>query len=285
MTATFEHDSDQVLQLYFNNNEQPLEVTPEHPIWSVDKNDYVPAGNLTVGETVKTRQGVTTLQGRHRLAGTHRVYNIEVYRDHNYMVSLDSILVHNSKIQSDTTTNSNLSIDNELLPSNLSDINIENLRRRLNLSDKDTVAVANTDIDGLSTLDVYGISPSVRKEANLPSLDELYGTERPIKSPRTNALFTRHAEEDILNSLANRIDSLNLPEQDLEGKTINIHISNQTGICTACYQGLTNSNVPAGVIKQFSERYPTLTINISAEGGNARPNRNILSIRNGKILE
>lgn len=97
ITATFQHDSNNVLNLYFTNDEKPLGVTPEHRIYSIDKNDFVPAGSLSIGEKVKTYQGISTLVKKEKLEGEHKVYNIEVYRDHNYMVSLNSIVVHNTK--------------------------------------------------------------------------------------------------------------------------------------------------------------------------------------------
>ncbi len=62
---------------------------------NIDRNDYVSAGELKIGEQVKTRNGLTTLKDKKKLTGTHPVYNLEIYRDHNYMVSMDSILVHN----------------------------------------------------------------------------------------------------------------------------------------------------------------------------------------------
>ena len=41
----------------------------------------------------------------------------------------------------------------------------------------------------------------------------------------------------------------------------------------------------AGVLKQLSEEYRGLTINVTAEGGNARPNQPVLSVRNGAVVK
>jgi hypothetical protein len=38
---------------------ETLEGTPIHPIWSVDRNDWVPLGELTEGETLQAASGVT----------------------------------------------------------------------------------------------------------------------------------------------------------------------------------------------------------------------------------
>ena len=159
------------------------------------------------------------------------------------------------------------------------------IRARYGLSDANTVGAARTDIPGLEGVTFEGISPTLRNDAELPSLDELYGVDRPIQSPRTNDLFTRHAEEDIFNGLVREIDKSGLTASQLNGRTVSIHISNQTGVCTACYQGLTNPNVPAGVVKQFSERYPGVTIRITSEGGVARPGVQELVVRGGAIVE
>lgn len=98
ITATFEHESSQVLNLYFANNKEPIGVTAEHPFYSLDRQDFVRADNLSIGEKVKTHQGQTALLDKTKLEGTHKVYNIEVYKDHNYMVSMDSLLVHNKGV-------------------------------------------------------------------------------------------------------------------------------------------------------------------------------------------
>ncbi|MAG93851.1 MAG: hypothetical protein CMJ48_08900 [Planctomycetaceae bacterium] len=35
---------------------EPLGVTALHPVWSLDRNDWVPAGELVLGENVKFRR-------------------------------------------------------------------------------------------------------------------------------------------------------------------------------------------------------------------------------------
>ena len=163
---------------------------------------------------------------------------------------------------------------------------IASIRAQHGLDDADTVAAARTDIPGLDGADDLfgGISPGLRERADLPDLDELHGLDRPIISPRTNPQFTRHAEEDVLNALSERIDAL--PESATSGRTVEIHISNETGVCTACFQGLPEeSRAAPGVIRQFSERYPDLTLRITAEGGTARSNIDPLTVRGGRIVD
>lgn len=82
--------------MLFGNNPNPLGVTGSHPIWSVDRNAWVGARDLNIGETVKTKDSVVVLKSRAKLDGLHKVYNLEIYKDHNFLVSTDKILVHNT---------------------------------------------------------------------------------------------------------------------------------------------------------------------------------------------
>ena len=97
VTGKFTHENAIVLDLYFNNNpKEPLGVTPNHPLWSATHNGWVEAGQLKVGEYVKTKKGIAQLTMRSQRPGRHKVYNLEVHKDHTYYVSNLGILVHNS---------------------------------------------------------------------------------------------------------------------------------------------------------------------------------------------
>ena len=67
-----------------------------HPFWSVDRDAWVKAQDLNIGETLRTQNGTTTLSQRQTLENKTIVYNLEIYRDHNYLVSKDRLLVHNT---------------------------------------------------------------------------------------------------------------------------------------------------------------------------------------------
>jgi len=97
VTGKFTHENATVLDLYFNNNpNEPLGVTPNHPLWSVTRNGWIEAGHLEVGEYLKTKTGIAKLTMRTQRSGRHKVYNLEVHKDHTYYVSNLSILAHNS---------------------------------------------------------------------------------------------------------------------------------------------------------------------------------------------
>lgn len=95
ITGKFIHESDNVYELYFKNNPQPLGVTANHPIWSADKKMWVAAAGLEIGEHVSTYLGESELVKKVRKPGRHTVYNLEVYRDHNYFVTHQSLFTHN----------------------------------------------------------------------------------------------------------------------------------------------------------------------------------------------
>lgn len=57
------------------------------------------------------------------------------------------------------------------------------VRAKYDIPEGDTIGVARTDIPGFEGEVIEGLSPALRRSANLPSLDELYGTDRLIKAP------------------------------------------------------------------------------------------------------
>lgn len=101
VTGKFIHESDNVYRLYFEGNLQPLSVTGNHPLWSIDRSDWVAAEELVPGDRIKSLLGSTKLVCKERVPGIHAVYNLEVYRDHNYLVSQSSVLAHNTCLKWD----------------------------------------------------------------------------------------------------------------------------------------------------------------------------------------
>ncbi|MED4040364.1 ribonuclease YeeF family protein [Niallia taxi] len=159
------------------------------------------------------------------------------------------------------------------------------LREKWSVPKTETVAVGKTDVEGLEDLTFVGGSPKVRKEANLPDLDVAM-PNRNIKAPSNNPLFTRHAEEGVLNEFDAAVMQKGLNPEEVTG-TLRLHQSNPSGVCRKCYQGLANDKVPAGVLKQLSQRYPNLTIIVTSETNEAVKvtGRLELNIRNGKYIE
>jgi hypothetical protein len=74
-----------------------LEVTSQHPLFSADRNDWVRAGELEVGEKLETRMGVVSvaqIEGSRK--GDIEVFNLEVAREHRYFAGADRVLAHNT---------------------------------------------------------------------------------------------------------------------------------------------------------------------------------------------
>jgi Domain of unknown function (DUF4781) len=146
-------------------------------------------------------------------------------------------------------------------------------------ADMQTIGVGRTDIPKLSGQTFEGASPKVRREAGLPPAEA-----GPIASPNANPLFRAHAEEDVANQFVHAVQAAGLTPADLKGRTLDIAISNPTGVCDVCRQGLANPSVPPGVLKQLSQMYPELTIRVTVQtqpGVTPKGGENIL-IRNGE---
>ena len=75
---------------------ETIEGTPIHPIWSVDRNDWVPLGELTEGETLRASDGIATILSLALVTCSLPVYNIEIHGEHVFQVGGLGLLVHNT---------------------------------------------------------------------------------------------------------------------------------------------------------------------------------------------
>lgn len=96
VTGTFAHISDEVIDLQIEDQSKPIGCTASHPFWSVDREDFIDAGQLYEGERVQLYNGETkrVVQKLPR-PGPQNVYNLEIYSEHVYHVTQDGVLVHN----------------------------------------------------------------------------------------------------------------------------------------------------------------------------------------------
>ena len=68
-----------------------------HPLWSEDRREFVPACDLRNGELLRTSAGTfTTVVGTVWRPGLHDVCNLQVDSEHIYHVGTTGVLVHNS---------------------------------------------------------------------------------------------------------------------------------------------------------------------------------------------
>jgi len=77
-------------------NGTEIRATDVHPVWSLDREEWVPAGELEPGELVDTLAGPVAVLAVERLESALDVYNIEVHGEHVFRVTADGVLVHNA---------------------------------------------------------------------------------------------------------------------------------------------------------------------------------------------
>ncbi len=96
VTGTFRHTSGEVYDVKLASETKPIGVTATHPFWSVDRNAWVSAIDLEIGEKLKTLSGTTVVERRTKREEPETVYNIEVEGDHVFRVGESGVLVHNA---------------------------------------------------------------------------------------------------------------------------------------------------------------------------------------------
>ena len=96
VTKTFVHDDQMISHVVIlGNNDEILQVTPNHPFWS-KQHGWVPASVLKFGYTLKRANFADALVGKTKNDMERvTVYNIEVQECHTYFVGKAGIWVHN----------------------------------------------------------------------------------------------------------------------------------------------------------------------------------------------
>ncbi|WP_261337829.1 Hint domain-containing protein [Gimesia maris] len=74
---------------------KPIGTTPNHPIWSVDREAFIRADSLSVGEQLQTLNGIARVTSITPRGPPEPVYNLEVQVKHTYFVADSGVLVHN----------------------------------------------------------------------------------------------------------------------------------------------------------------------------------------------
>jgi hypothetical protein len=98
VTGTFAHREGKVYDLVVEGLTEPLSVTGGHTFWSEDRQSYVPASSLRIGESLRTLTTKPRVMAIKLREGLHNVYNIEVNQEHVYHVTATGILVHNASL-------------------------------------------------------------------------------------------------------------------------------------------------------------------------------------------
>jgi hypothetical protein len=95
VTGWFRHTAAEVWALRIEGEARPLGVTPPHPMWCPDRNAWVRAGELRVGDRLSGRAGPAAVLGLTRRPQEEVVYTLEVDGDHAFRVGDLGLLVHN----------------------------------------------------------------------------------------------------------------------------------------------------------------------------------------------
>ncbi|MFN0059590.1 MAG: RHS repeat-associated core domain-containing protein [Planctomycetota bacterium] len=95
VTGTFSRHSAILLEISFVECVEPLLVTPRHPLFSDDRETWVDAEQVRVGERLRTNDGTVTVKSTATRRGLFRVFNLEVDGQHRYYAGDCEVLSHN----------------------------------------------------------------------------------------------------------------------------------------------------------------------------------------------
>ncbi len=93
---TVNHVNSDVYELSFEGVVEQLRATGAHPLYSLERGAWVPVRDLVVGERLQTAEGAVSVAALERVRGEHRVFNIEVEAEHEYLVTSERIRAHNT---------------------------------------------------------------------------------------------------------------------------------------------------------------------------------------------
>ena len=95
---TPELSNNDVYELSFVEGAESLRGTRGHPLYSLDRDDWVRMRDLQLGERLQTAEGAVTVEALEKVRGIHRVYNLEVEGGHEYLVGEAGLRAHNATI-------------------------------------------------------------------------------------------------------------------------------------------------------------------------------------------
>jgi Holliday junction resolvase-like predicted endonuclease len=97
VTTKFIHENAEILDLRIEGSADVIGTTASHPFWSEDRQQFIAAGDLRVGENLRLADDTTRkVESLTRRETRETVYNIEVDGEHVFYVGEDGVLVHNT---------------------------------------------------------------------------------------------------------------------------------------------------------------------------------------------
>ena len=97
VTGQFRHEvvGGEIVELRLDGQATATRVTSNHPYWSTDRDDFIPAGELKTGERLDTLDGDASIASVTRVPYSGLLYNLET-TEHVYRVAESGTLVHNT---------------------------------------------------------------------------------------------------------------------------------------------------------------------------------------------
>ena len=98
VTGTFAHrSSGDLINLHIAGKPEPIGVTRNHRFWSEDRQEFVEAAELAPNEMLLAPSGATTwVTALSPRPSDETVFNLEVHREHVYLVAYCGIVAHNN---------------------------------------------------------------------------------------------------------------------------------------------------------------------------------------------
>lgn len=94
--GTFAHWAAETIELSLRGLDHPIRCTPNHATWSHDRQRFVEAQDLRLGERVQGTDRFHRVTRIVRINEPIQVYNLEIHGQHVYQVSSLGVLVHNA---------------------------------------------------------------------------------------------------------------------------------------------------------------------------------------------
>lgn len=93
--VTMRHRNADLFQLVLTGASRALVATGSHPLFSVDRGDWVLVEDVREGERLQTKTGETIVESKEALPGERWVYNLNVEGEHEYLVGDSEVRAHN----------------------------------------------------------------------------------------------------------------------------------------------------------------------------------------------
>jgi len=193
--GTYRHVSADVRWLTTTDLEAPLGITGTHPVWSEDRQAFVPAAQLQSGEQLRGMGERVELLKSRRDGAHYRVFNLEVAGEHAYLVSRSAILVHNYS-QHYSHSPDGVRLHNEAQQYRASHPDGANQHRNfatadVNVNGNDRVVRFKNDPDGMhSEQRLVAWEDAMRRRGNNVRVNRVYSERPPCGAHSANCRET-----------------------------------------------------------------------------------------------